>query len=403
MLRFRTLSASRALLAAIATVGLVGCTQPVDVDADTVLTSKGKSLAFSYDTVIDQISHMSCTNMPMTSSAYNKSAFYSYRVGAYSNGGLMLKDSFFETLKNKKAEYMSEVLAASPHNSNTILQVALRSRANYQSIYAASSSPVLDQDYANMLSELGAPGVSDSLIALPVNGRLRFLRNGSVGGTRLEGSLYFTSNATLTQATRDFIQGRGGTSSNTGMLAVTYTNGSDTSARSIVDFSDNDTDTTTNLKSVYGRGYIMTFAKPAVSGVTLPSNYPENVISLVQEQSLDSTTPITAGNWSCPTTMQFRIVRAEDINKSGARCRKMPDPALISPELRLVRNSLRTEDWYVDMDNRCIVPKKAGTDGRNGCYGTITDIKYNLGDACTTDSNGFSNCTQYASICYRTN
>ncbi|RYZ75284.1 MAG: hypothetical protein EOP05_08235, partial [Proteobacteria bacterium] len=218
-------------------VGLtVGCTQPVEVDADSKLVSASKSLPLSYDTSIDQVAHMSCSNMP-TSSNFNKSAYFTYRVGAYTDGGIQLKDSFFETLKNRKAEYQSSVLVGSAANKDTVLQVALRSRANYQALYTKSGTATLDQDYANIFTELGTEDVSDSLIALPIGSRMKFIRTGTVGGARLEGSLYFGDTATMVQSSRDFLQGKGSTAGSTGLLGLTYTNGSATSARSILDFN----------------------------------------------------------------------------------------------------------------------------------------------------------------------
>jgi hypothetical protein len=391
MFRARLAAASVAMVSAL----LSGCTQPVEVSADTKLASAAKNLPFVYDTSIDQIAHMSCSNIP--SNSVNKSAYFTYRVGAYTSAGILLKDSFFDALKNKKPEYQAEVLTQSPANTDTIVQVALRGYDNYQSIYTKTGTAVIDSDYANMFTALGTEEVADLLIAQPVGARVRHVRSGTAGGFRMEGSLYFTEREALVEDTRAYLRGYG-SNNGRGLLTVTYTNGSAYSARSIVDLNDDDKDTTTNARSVYGRGYELTFRKPATINNSNEAGLRENVLATVTEKTLDPMNPIAAGTWTCDPGMQLRIVRAEDINKTGARCRKIPDPAVLSPELRVIRNSLRAEDWYVDLVNRCIIPKKSGP----GCYGAVTDIKYNLGDACTTDpSTGFSNCTQFASICYR--
>lgn len=372
-----------------------GCTSPVDTSDTDVVAAAAKTLDFSYDATVDQFTHMSCTNLTMSNPLpYNGSAYFTYRTGAYYNAGVTLKDSFYTTLKKYAFDRQAEILAESAANTNTVLQFALRSRENRQAIKVRTgTSAVANQDYMNMLSELGDQDSALTFVRNPSGARIKHMRNGSVGGYALEGSLYFTQGAAAVQDTRDFAQGIG--AGGAGMLAITYTNGSDFSARSAADVVAGSK--VNKTYSVYGRGYIPTFSQPAVAG--LYSGYPKNVFSTMTETSLDGTTLSPAPVWSCPTSLQLRIVRAEDAGKvAGAMdCVRKTDSVPMSAELKMVRNTLKVEDWYVDLDHKCIIPKHAGL----GCYGTVTDIKYSMGDTCGTDANGNSNCVQYASTCYR--
>ena len=126
-------------------------------------------------------------------------------------------------------------------------------------------------------------------------------------------------------------------------------------------------------------------------------------MSGINEAPLDPKAPIptTRPLWSCPTGLQFRIVRAMDIGKAGVNCNMLPDPATPSALLTLVRQTLRDEDWYVDMADQCIVAKGTGAD----CYGTpgaTPNVAYIMTDAINANDPTVTS-VSYASICYRTN
>jgi hypothetical protein len=375
-----------------------GCTSPVQSSGDDVVTAQGKLLGFSYDTSLDQFTHMSCSNMPMASAnAFNTSAYFTYRMGAYNQGGITLTDAFYTSLKKYTLERQSEILAASPANSGTVLQLSMRGRLDYQNLFVKSgTSAVASQDYFNLLTPLGTSDVAQLFVNNPVGGRIKHIRNGSPGGYLLEGSLYFTDNAALTQSTRNFLQGVGNLQGNAGVITLTYSNGGMTKARSQADTVKGST--ANSSRAVYGRGYSPTFSQPAVAG--LYSGYPQNVVTNMQESSLDSTIALPAMPvWTCPAGMQLRIIRAADVGLSGTNCVRKSDPNPLPADLAILRNTLKVEDWYIDLADRCMIPKRSGMD----CYGSLTNIKYTMGDACTTDANGFSDCVQFASTCYRSN
>ena len=94
--------------------------------------------------------------------------------------------------------------------------------------------------------------------------------------------------------------------------------------------------------------------------------------------------------------MKFRVVRPEDVKAGRVVCAIAPDPAIPTSDLLIVRNQFRVEDWYVDMTNRCIMPKKSPST----CYGSgVTTVQYAINQTCTEGGNPA--CVHYASVCYR--
>ncbi len=390
--------ASVAFTGAFGTAFISGCTSPVTSSTDEAVTAQGKLLAFSYDASLDQFTHMSCSNMPMASaSSFNTSAYFTYRMGAYSRAGITLNDAFYTSLKKYTFEQQGEILAASPANSGTVLQLSMRGRLDYQNLYVKSgTTAVANQDYFNMLTPLGTSDVAQLFVNNPAGGRIKHIRNGSPGGFLMEGSLYDTDSAPLTQATRNFLQGVGNLQGNAGVMTLTYSDGGMTKARSAAGTVTGSA--ANSSRAVYGRGYSPTFSQPAVTG--LYSGYPQNVVTNMQESSLDSTIALpTLPIWTCPTSLQLRIVRGADVGLTGTNCVRKSDPNPLPADLAILRNTLKVEDWYIDLADRCMIAKRSGMD----CYGSLTNIKYTMGDTCKTDGNGFSDCVQYASTCYRSN
>lgn len=385
---------------AIAATGLLvfgfqNCSQPTPVDSEAALTAAAAKVEFAYDTSVDQISYMSCAMAD--NGNFDGSAYFSFRVGAYRNAGLRITDSFRASQGKKPANRQSDLLAESPANTATNIQFALRQLANFQVLYTSTGTAVRGQDYVNVLQGLGTLEMSDALVAMDPAARMRYLRNGNVYGSRLEGSLYFTKNPTLSNSIRTALR-------NDAMLAQTYTHAgtgtaagtaSDTLARSPKDVV---VGSTANPNTqVYGRGYYLGFAQPTIGATASNANFPNVVLRSVSELNLASTSDRTGlSTWTCPDTMKFRIARPEDVKAARVVCAMAADPAILSSDLAIVRNQLRVEDWYVDMVNRCIVPKKAPAT----CYGTqATSVQYDITQPCTEGVGAA--CVSFASVCYR--
>lgn len=371
---------------------LQNCTQPVANDGPSELEKLAEELPFSYDAKIDQIAHLSCSDLKQDQNlGFSQSAYFTIRAGAYRNGGLQLNDDFYSSVGRKPIDKQKEVLSMSPANGGTVLQLSMRSRSGYQTLNTRTGTVVQGQDYSNMLAPLGIPEVSDLLVNLPQGSMVRHVRSGRAGGYRFEGDLIFTDNY---QLWNDFK-----TKMNSSfLLAMTYTHGGtgndkDYSARAPSDFGFS---TEPRDRSVYGMGYELGFSVPAGRS----TNYPYSVIQNVTEKSLQNRQ--VSGSWTCPASLQLRVVRAEDAGSALANCRKMVDPTNLSTaekfRLDVIRNSFRVEDWYVDLANSCVISKRP-----ESCYGpTTTQVAYALSDPCTvTGEAGKGHCMAYASICYR--
>lgn len=418
--RASALNARRAWLScllvfgAAAVLAFQNCTQGVQVD-EGAISSEAAKLSFSYDSAFDQIAYMSCGQM--SDQSFDKSAYFTLRAGAYRVGGIGLTEQFRKDMEKRSPQRQADILSESPVNVDTVPQLAVRSTSDLGTVVANSDSRAsADLDYANMLVPLGGLDISEMLANLEPGARLRYVRDGTAMGRRFEGSLHFGADVVREKSLRSFLQGQSyfltltytlGGNGTPGTGDATLPRGPTTFAQEPPPSSDGDatappprTGASTigsgsgQIRTAWGRGYRISFKRP--DGF-LSDKYPmETVLSEVSESSLISPADRSgAGKWVCPNIMQFRIVRAEDVSKPEANCARVPDPAVLSPELAIVRNSLKSEDWFVDMARRCIIPKKAGS----GCYGKTETIVYNPLATCSDSGNPA--CIAMASICYR--
>jgi hypothetical protein len=388
------------------------CSQPLTSNTNDSLQALAEKQSFAYDATIDQLSYMSCSNV--VASPENGSAYYTIRAGAYYSGGLRLDPTYRNSMTMTPMNRMVELLTSAPQNTGTVLQMAVRPKGLLQNIQMHSGqTPVAGVDYVNLLAPLGGQDVSEILLGLSPGVRINRIRDGSITGTRLAGDLQFNSAYGVESGLRGAMS--------KSMLTLTYTNGganatNDVTARAPSDLptataSPSSTTALPNTQYVFGRGYVINFSLPSV-GYALPNGYPANVISPdasgttgsgVREVNLANPLDTTSiGQWTCPVSMQFRIIRAADLGTAGVNCNVKPDPALMPADLAIVRKSLPVEDWYVDMANHCIIEKTHGT----GCYGTASKVVYTT-DACYTDvtnpGTASGICVAYASVCYRVN
>lgn len=407
----RKITTLAALLGAVGLITLFqNCTAPAEGDGESAMKKAAENLDFAYDGKLNQIAHMSCANL--AEGSYNASAYFSYRAGAYDNnavlglsednGGIRLNEQFLNAVKNRSAEMKWGLLSESPANQATIPQLAIRPIGNLQAVQSASSSGSAraNIEYQNMLEELGLSGISKKLTELPDGQRMKYLTNQTVGGSRMEGSLHFGTNETPAAFVRN------GLNSDTLMLTLTYT---DMKAATSIEYAARSEATvrpetsTANLnRQVYGRGYHLRFTKPNGSNAI----YPVNQIQAITEQDLHDLSD-RLGTWNC-SELRFKIIRPADAAAQG--CRMLPDDLAYPTSrklMKVVRNMLKYEDWWVDYENKCIVPKNTS---EPGCYGPNTIIQYDLSKECVVNpstNNALVEknkaCLAYTTICYRTN
>lgn len=370
------------------------CSQPMLSDEEDQLASEAEKLDFAYDTVLDQITYMSCALAePGT---YEAGAYFSLRAGAYRSGGIRLNDAFRASQGRKPLERQANLLSISETNTSTSAQLAIRGLGNFQVMYTSNGTATKGKDFVDLFQPLGTVDLSDIMVSLNPASRLRYLRNGSVFGSRLEGSLYFTASPKLAGSIRDAFN------NNDGFLAQTYSHTTGTGAletaargpRHVIEGS-----TSNPATQVYGRGYKLRFSQPTLGGTGSSATFPKAVLSKVDELNTYNAADISGQSaWTCPESMRLRIVRAEDVKAGKILCAISADPPVLSAELALVRNQLRAEDWYVDLANRCIVAKKSVAT----CYGAVTNVEYDISKTCSEGQDPAA-CVSYASVCYRGN
>lgn len=368
------------------------CSEPSSDEGEEVKASTTEKTAFAYDAVFDTIGYMSCDDLQPGN--FDASAYFTFRAGAYTSGGLRVKTDYFNGKEKELTDDSGRItyVTSSSTNTKTQMQLAIRTLANFQGVFTHSGTAQPNVDYQMFMPELGTVDMTTPLIKnIPSQQRIRYMRNGLVTGDRFEGSLHFGDSVELGDSLRQMLSAEG-------MLALTYSNLEGqlkTEARSPADFFEGAPDP---KQAVYGKGLIVRFRQPTPPTGTvqgLISNYALREATEINLEDRNNTTNISA--WSCPISLQFRIVRPEDLDIPEARCNAAPDPASLSADLAIARRVLRVEDWYIDMANRCIVTKKY--QGK-GCYGSAQTVQYDLSKTCTPGSST-EQCLHIASLCYR--
>lgn len=372
------------------------CADPLDL-ANQDSLSFTNQLPFAFDTELDTIAYMSCSEM---GTDYNSRAFFTFRVGAYSgNSGLKFSNDYIAATKNFTPGQRADALPESEINAAATLQLSVRQRSDAQSMLAASGGGSVSEnkDYSNMLAPLDSPAIAERLAALPEDQRIHYFSGVSgLQGRLVEGSLRFMDSEVAAGSVRDHLR-------DAGLLTLTYTDA--LTSGGIAARSPDPED----RKKAFGKGYQVDFrmgfgidpgnasARPVFTrGV-------HRVINSIQEVDLQRRSPTEANirPWDCSNSYTFVIVRPEDVDSAKTACLRSPDPlnptAEQKPALEAIRRVLRPEDWWVDLGRRCVMPKQS-----NGvCYGKDTnstlDIKYDGGD-CTA---GDLSCPHYVSVCLR--
>lgn len=443
----RTLSAVFAALLGAVLLTFQNCTQPAEMgnaDANTVLSEK---MAFSYDATVDQIAYMSCPNV-VTQQKQNVDSdlYFTFRVGAYRFGGVKLTDSFYQTYKKKLPERMASLLSNSPANTSTLVQLAVRQVGNLNSLVVSPGNSTQNIDFANLLAVLGSSEMSTNIVQTGLDSsqnppiltekRIKFLRDGTGRGAHFQGDLNFGTDESTQSSVRSQYLGSGAA-----MLTLTYleptaaagnpsggTPVADTDVRSPATIGMGSTPGATPPPPApglaFGTGFQLIFAQPVPNAKGLQQGtpptesrpYPSNVLFSVVEKDL-----LTGGEkgvqWNCPASLKYMIVRPGDENDVTASspnqgpCMHTPDPPEPwDPEFAILRNALHSEDWYIDREHKCVIPKRSLG---YSCYGDMTKVRYvqyELDNAAGCDplskdenSNSLTNkvCAAWVSVCYR--
>lgn len=384
------------------------CAQAPDETTSTEQSSFADGLSFAYVEKADTIAYMSCSEVK---ESVNQRAYFTFRVGAYQScqpvpgfvsssctptGGLTMSDAFRKSTAYYSTQDRARLFTGAV-NGDTRLNLSVRLRGNLQSMYRESSSSVSGANIDSFL-----PPLSGAEIAGPLAGvKTGYLMNYFPGATDkrlMEASLRFYKFENIMKTTRTNLAGGG----DPAYLVMGYSESSDELEEKLrVPATVNgapfaNLSTTAQARYAYGTGFALSFA--------LPNGYSggeQRVLSsTVTPQEIDlATNQPRASSWDCSTGYQFVIVRPEDL--SAVSCRRGPDQyrdANQQKALAYIRRVLRVEDWYVDMDNHCVVPKRTG----DYCYGDPAKqgrtIQYTTA-ACTNA--GSTLCPHFVSVCVR--
>lgn len=381
---------------------------------------KVQNIPFAYDVIADTLSYSSCFGAGLQS----KPGHFTFRIGAYANGGVKLRSNFSDYLKNNfqpiaPATALSEnqiknYLAYSPENAGAAPQFAIRTRQKPQVPRTNATSATSGIDFINMLTNLSDDRMMDPLVKRPDSVISYFPMAANPKQRFLEASLSYNTNEALAfQVRRDFMT--------EAQLGITFLpNGPSTPYGARMPASSTDTVTgVTDLTKAYGRGYNLTFSADVapytqyVYGKTVPNIYnPANILTAVQETNLENPASSNGSSWTCAAERRYVIVRQSDapINCPKELPSAMND-ASYRRELEIVRRQLRAENWDVNIALRCVVPKEGSCYANEFQGTTLIPIQYDQSQECfqgipdamysNPASPPIKRCAQYVSICTR--
>lgn len=414
------------------------CSDPLELSEEDASTFSDK-LPFAYDVKMDTFSYMSCADMTQTN--YDRRAIHTFHIGAYEEGsGVRLRQEFLDATSSFRSSARADALSKSPTNSGAILQFAARNtEQNLQQILLNDPNGklvVIGEDIGNFLggAPLSAPGVASALVqkeeerqVLLQEGNqdasLEFIKyfEGTPGfdGRLMQTTLRFPN--TLKSITDQFYQ--------TVRLSLTYT-----PENNVQSYLARSPEPDNQARKAYGYKYTPRFEglkrKHGVAdergfhGRWLPStnSIQNRTVVEFRETNLETN---EGASWFCPADL--RLVMIDPFDATFLDAIVGNEPCTISAieggvdetsslsardkkRLEVIRRVLRVEDYYVNLNQNCAIPK----DSRNSCYpkadanGNLTvNIKYGNGAAsdhyCTDNpEEGLYECANYVSICTRT-
>jgi hypothetical protein len=371
-----------------------------------------------YTMKVDQLAYMSCAEQQDV--ANEQGMFFTFRAGAYGDtAGLSLSSSFLEKYKYKKNREVLSILEQDTIIGGSQIQFSVRKQSNLAQMFISngSSDGVDGLDYDFTFGILGSEELSASLLTTNST-RSGWLNYWSPAGVNYDA--YFQGTMTFNNSESDANAVRNAMTAGGYVLTTAF---GDTTNAANIRFPDYtvDDDTTNDDSEVpsnvaFGVGLKLGFKQPT----PLNWNYagtpyismPKRVLASVSEYDLSSPSR-SKGTWTCPTNLQFRVIYptdatlADNTGVGTPLCGVAEDPASPSADLLRVRNSLPSQDWYVDMAKKCIVPRRAAV---GSCYGIDAGTKdtrrvnYKVTTACNPDIVNASAdvCAHFVSICYKT-
>lgn len=399
-----SLNSRRILLVGVISVLLVFQNCAPAPEQSDLLDSKSsytENLPFAYDSKIDTLAYMSCSDM--ANGSYQPRSYFTFRAGSYSSkytssgqynsakGGISITNDF-----RTKTQYYSntdrgQALSASAENANAYLNLSIRQSSNLRSIYQADAT-ASGYDIDTFLPPLDSAELAGQIGSIPQGQYVNYF-SGTNDKRLMEASLRFTRYENVAE------ENRANFNAGSSMLVMGYSqtaDAMDTQLRAPA------TATGTNAnRYAYGTGYKLNFTWPS----RMTSSQKNRVISPnvgIQEYDLATGSLKSNGAFDCSANYQFMVVRPEDIAAGRVACRVGADrintqfpaqPAMLDA----IRRVLRVEDWFVDLDNQCVVPKRTG----DLCYGSNLGSRTIVYNGATCADDNLYRCPHFVSVCIR--
>lgn len=412
------------LLGTISVVGFQNCSSEPALQSVSRAQQAIENGSFPYELSIDQLAYMSCSQQDGLSP--DRSAFFTFRAGAYSGGGLRLTDAFLEETQRFPTSAQVDILNEHIQSAGSQIRFSVRSSSDLRAAFTNNGRG--DQgregfDYTDIFPRVGDFDLVSQLLAAPAKEIRTNIAAFDESEQNFEGDIIFSDSEANMEELRSLL--------NDGSAFLTLT---------LHDFDfemprgpglnllDEVPDDFSVARNAYGLGFRLGFSQPFAEnflssvplGQTTHINVPRRILTSVQEVNLGDEAQ-ERRPWICPERLRYRIVRPEVAGASPgdpqytalATCDMADDPLTLGPELTLARRSLRAEDWWIDQSKNCIVPKP-GRSGEGICNGLQDNpppgdpsivVNHNFTENCGfgTDSNGLplGACPHFVSICIR--
>lgn len=395
-MRIKMKQRSKVFFAILAAVGVLmvfqNCADPLEF-AGQDAASVENNLPFAFETKMDTISYMSCSNIDV--STFQPRAIYTFRMGAYTSGhGIRLSEEFMGLTKGYADSERANSLFASPLNRSASLQIALRKAKSYQEVLINSDGIVREGfDFSNFLAPLDTSGIATRLAVTPEGDYVSYFAGTAGLGTRfVEQSIRFIESESKADQMRNHLMGIG--VDRPSHLSLTYSAGLDQPyfARAPIQGAGD---------YVFGVGYEVGFR--TAHGY---NGAPRRGLSTIEEYTLTDGRKNPNAVWNCgQDNYSFMVVRPQDAPAQGCATAADPSPtslnAVQKKRLELIRRVLRPEDWFVDVTRAagpCVVRKNNNA----RCYGDIDgEPTVSYAKACV--ESGTTVCPHFVSVCERTN
>ena len=389
----------------------------------------------AFDTVVDTLAYMSCEGMDAN---YHERAYFTFKAGAYNQGsGIKFTDKYFDWVRFENLESRVRRLKETVNNLGVYLQMGIHQQGSYL-VFPVSGAGIKTQEIydMNVLGVLSDEIYASQIAELEEGQRINYFRGLSgFNGKVIEGRLSLVEQGSIAQdSMRNLLEG---VASQPGLITLGYTRG-DLSSGKLLGLDGSAAD-----KTAFGHGYRLTFGsghRYDYLGHQIISPYVMNnddlksrrlSLSAVTELNLNGGQPISEAQWNCPPEARFMIFRPQDIKKEagdldlacGVNIHGDEDLTLLDRKLtdteKAISLTLRPEDWSIDFQKRCIVPKHDGGQCYGSQYGTLNsrvnyygnfssgkcghgvEVELDLdGDLLTTERVHIL-CPHYVSFCFR--